>query len=182
MIRKACLFGVLTIACGLLVVSGLVVACDKGSSVGAAPGAAQAVEGSDRTVSKGALTQKGGLCNEERTVSNPDPDSPEWVIWRLYQLALGEDTPANFQAFVQLFPSSRNPRELKEMYWGRMRSTVHKFTTVKPGTPDFVICRSMPVDDGRKYYVVTSDPRQTPPPITVGEVEGKQKIVFLTPF
>jgi len=125
--------------------------------------------------------QKGGLCEENRTVANPEVDSPEWVIWRLYQLALAEDNQTNFQAFVDLFPTSRNPRELKEMYWGRMRNIVHKLI-VQPGKPDYVICRSIATSDGRKYYINTSDIRQTPPPVTVGEVDGKNKILFLTPF
>ena len=160
----------------------LSVGCDKGSSIGAAPSGAQAVTGSERTVSQTALIQKGGLCDENRTVSTPDPDSAEWVIWRLYELALAEDNAANFQAFVQLFPSQRNARDLKEQYWGRIRQNVHKYASVKPGKPDYIVCRSIAVDDGRKYFIVSADPRQTPPPIIVGEAEGRKKIIFLTPF
>lgn len=159
---------------------GLASACDKGSNVGARPTTAGAAKGSEQTVGAASLAQKGGLCEENRTVSKPEPDSAEWVIWRLYELAQAEDNESNFKAFVDLFPTSRNPRELREMFWGRVRNTVHKFT--KPGKPDFVICRSIATSDGRKYYIVTSDLRQTPPPITVGEADGRQKILFLTPF
>lgn len=163
---------------GMLVV---LAACNQGTSVGAKRTEGDAVEGSLRTVSTAALGQRGGLCEENRRVSNPPTDSPEWVIWRLYQLALAPDTDETFQAFTQLFPSSKNVRDLKEMYWGRIRGSVHKYT-VEPGKPDFVICRSIATTDGRKYYVLTSDPRQTPPPITVGEAEGRNRIIFLTPF
>lgn len=157
------------------------IGCNQGTSIGARPTDEAAKTGSDRTVTGNELTQKGGLCDENRRVSKPDAERPEAVIWRLYELSLAPDTEANFQEFVKLFPTSRNPRELRELYWTRMRQTVYKFV-VEAGKPDFVICRSIATSDGRKYYISSSDPRQTPPPITVGEFEGRNKILFLTPF
>ncbi len=154
--------------------------CDKGSSIGASQGTAPSKQGAERTVTSNALAQKGGLCDENRKVSSPDPDSPEWMIWRAYQLALAEDNESNMNSFVQLFPPSKNAREIKEMYWNRLRSSVHKFT--QNGKPDYVICRSIATDQGRKYFINTSDPRQTPPPTIVGEIDGKQRIILLTPF
>jgi hypothetical protein len=155
--------------------------CDKGSTVGASRAVGDAKSASNRTIESEALRQKGGLCDENRRVSKPEVDRPEWVIWRMYELALGPDDDKSFEAFRQLFPSTRNPRELREMFWNRLRTSVHKMT-VEPGKPDFVVCRSIDTDQGRKYYIVTSDPRQSPPPITVGEVEGRNRILFLTPF
>jgi hypothetical protein len=155
--------------------------CNQGTSIGARPTDQAAKAGSERTVTGNELIQKGGLCDENRRISKPDADRPEAVIWRLYEISLGPDTEANFQEFVKLFPSSRNVRELRELYWTRMRQTVHKFV-VEAGKPDFVICRSIETSDGRKYYISSSDPRQTPPPITVGESDGRNKILFLTPF
>lgn len=102
------------------------------------------------------------------------------MIWRAYQLALAEDNESNLNSFIQLFPPSKNAREIKEMYWSRLRTSVHKFT--QNGKPDYVICRSIATDQGRKYFINTSDLRQTPPPTIVGEIDGKQRIILLTPF
>ncbi len=156
-------------------------ACQGTSSIGHNRGEGASASTANRTIGAESLQKGGGLCDQNRRVSHPEPDAPEWPIWRAYELALGPDTDANFEAFRALFPPGENPRELKEMKWSRIRSSVHKFT-VEPGKPDFVICRTMATDQGRKYFIVTSDPRQLPPPITVGEVEGKNRIVFMTPF
>lgn len=155
--------------------------CDKGSTVGASRAVGDAKSASNRTIESEALRQKGGLCDENRRISKPEADRPEWVIWRMYELALGPDDDKSFEAFRQLFPSTLDPRHVKENYWSRVRKSVHKMT-VEPGKPDFIICRSIDTDQGRKYYIVTSDPRQSPPPITVGESEGRNRILFLTPF
>jgi hypothetical protein len=156
-------------------------ACGKGSMVGASHGTAPSVTGAGRTIGGETLQRQGGLCDDNRRISKPELDSQEWVIWRMYELALGPDTDENFDAFRQLFPSSRNTREIREMYWSRMRNIAHKFAAT-PGKPDYVICRTMDIDIGRKYFIVSSDPRQTPPPVTIGESEGKNRILFLTPF
>lgn len=166
---------------GVVVLLVLLCACNQGSSVGARQASDPAKAASNRTVESQALMQKGGLCDENRRVSNPEQGTAEWVIYRLYELALGPDDEASFKAFVDLFPTSRNPRELHDMYWGHIRTSVSKFTPNAPKA-DYVICRSIATDEGRKYYIATSESRQTPPPITVGEVEGRNKILFLTPF
>ncbi len=155
--------------------------CDKGTTIGANRATGESKGASNRTIEGEALKQKGGLCDENRRVSKPEVESREWVIWRAYELAQGPDSDKTFEAFRQLFPSTMNPRELRELFWTRLRTSVHKMT-VEAGKPDYVICRSIETDQGRKYYIVTADPRQTPPPITVGEVEGRNRILFLTPF
>lgn len=167
----------LTLACLAIAWQG----CDKGTSIGANRATAESKGASNRTIEGEALKQKGGLCDENRRISKPEVESPEWVIWRAYELAQGPDSDKSFEAFRQLFPSTMNPRELRELFWTRLRTSVHKMT-VEAGKPDYVICRSIETNQGRKYYIVTADPRQTPPPITVGEVEGRNRIVFLTPF
>ncbi len=155
--------------------------CNRGTSVGARQSVGEAKTGSERGVQAQALMQKGGLCDENRKVSNPEKGTPEWVIYRLYELALGPDDDASFKAFVDLFPTTRNPRELRDMYWQHIRKSVAKFTPDAPKA-DYTICRSSATDEGRKFYIVTSESRQTPPPVTVGEIEGRNKILFLTPF
>jgi len=155
--------------------------CNQGTSVGARQSTGEAKTGSERAVQGQALMQKGGLCDENRRISDPTPGTPEWVIYRLYELALGPDNETAFKAFVDLFPTTRNTRELRDMYWNHIRKSVAKYTPDAPKA-DYVICRSNATDEGRKYYIVTSESRQTPPPITVGEVEGRNKIIFLTPF
>jgi hypothetical protein len=155
--------------------------CKGSSSVGANRGTGASDKAAQRTIAAETLKQKGGLCDDNRRISNPDPDSPEWLIWRAYELAQQPDSDATFAEFRKLFPASHNTRDLRELKWGRIRANVHKFA-VTPGKPDFVICRTMPTDQGTKYYIQTSDPRQTPPPITVGESDGKQRILFFTPF
>ena len=167
-----------SVAVCLLLVLG---ACNQGSSVGARQASDPAKAASNRTVEGQALMQKGGLCDENRRVSSPEQGTPEWVIYRMYELALGPDDEASFQAFADLFPTSRNQRELRDMYWSHIRTSVSKFTPDAPKAT-YVICRSTATDDGRKYYIATSESRQTPPPITVGEIEGRNKILFLTPF
>ena len=159
----------------------LVVACREGTSVGQSRGTAAAKAESEQTVSAGELAQKGGGCDLNKRVVDPPPETAEWVIWRAYQLALGPDDAAAFAAFVALFPPERNQRELKEMYWPRLRANVHKYV-VEPGKPDYVICRSVATDNGRKYFIVSAEPKQMPPPVTIGDIEGRPKIVFLTPF
>ncbi len=165
------------LAAALLLVAG----CGKGTSIGAAPVGAEAPSDSDTLTGKQIL-QKGGLCTEDREVDDPDRDSDEYLIWRLYELALGEDTEEAFQSFRSLFPEQRNTRELREMYWPRLRKNVDKYM-IEPGSPAFRICRIMPSDEGKKYFIQTNDPRQHPPPITIGESDGGQKkILAFTPF
>ena len=157
------------------------VGCNQGTTIGANQAVGENKKEAERTVSGNELRQKGGLCDVNRRVSAPDLASPEGVIWRMYQVAQKPDTEESLKEFVALFPSSKNPREIKENYWGRMRANVHKYV-LEPGKPDFTICRTAHRDDGKMYYIVTKDPRQSPPPITVGPVDGANKIVFLTPF
>ncbi|MBM4343008.1 MAG: hypothetical protein FJ100_06485 [Deltaproteobacteria bacterium] len=167
----ASMFAVLAIAGG----------CNQGTTIGANQAVGESKKEAERTVSGNDLRQKGGLCDVNRRVSNPDPASPEGVIWRMYQIAQKPDTEESLKEFVALFPASKNPREIKENYWARVRANVHKYV-LEPGKPDYTICRTAHRDDGRMYYVVTKDARQSPPPITVGPVDGANKIVFLTPF
>lgn len=155
--------------------------CNRGTTIGANQATAESKKEAERTVSGNELRQKGGLCDLNKRVSNPDPASPEGVIWRMYAAALKPDTEETFKEFVALFPASKNAREIRENYWGRMRSNVGKFV-VEAGKPDYIICRTAYRDDGKMYYIVTKDERQSPPPITVGPVDGQNKIVFLTPF
>ena len=157
------------------------VGCNGATSVGKSRGVGPAKAASEQTVGSNELAQKGGGCELNKRVSDPPVDTAEWVIWRAYQLALGPDDEASFQAFVALFPPDRNQRELREMYWPRLRANVHKYV-VEPGKPDFAICRSVPVENGRKYFIVTAEAQQMPPPVTIGDIEGKPRILFLTPF
>lgn len=168
---------VLAILCALFAVAG----CNGGTTVGKSRGTGPAKAASEQAVGSNELAQKGGGCELNKRVSDPQPDSAEWVIWRAYQLALGPDDEAGFQAFAALFPPERNQRELREMYWPRLRANVHKYI-VEPGKPDYAICRSVAVENGRKYFIVTAEAKQMPPPITVGDIEGKPRILFLTPF
>jgi len=161
--------------------------CSKHTSLGQAPEGAEddddddkGKKGGKQVLSSKKILQKGGLCKDERVVDDPEEGTDEWVIFRMYQLALGKDSPAALDAFAKLYPSKRK-RELKEMYWPRIRKNVHKFMN-EPGEPAFTICRVQKTDRGLKYYIKTSDPKQHPPPITIGEVDGEQRIVFLTPF
>ncbi|MSQ84091.1 MAG: hypothetical protein EXR77_14610 [Myxococcales bacterium] len=165
----------------VLVAACLLLACNQGTTIGSNQSVGEAKQQADRTVSGNELKQKGGLCDINRRVTNPDPTSAEGVIWRLYQVAQKPDTEESFKEFAALFPATKNVREIKENYWGRMRSNVHKFVA-EAGKPDYTICRTAYRDDGKMYYIITKDPRQSPPPITVGLVDGVNKIVFLTPF
>ena len=174
--RAAAIAVLLAVSCGIAAP-----ACNQGTTIGANQGIAESKKEAERTVSGNDLRQKGGLCDLNKRVTAPDPASPEGVIYRMYELAQKPDTEDALRDFVALFPPSKNAREIKENYWGRMRANVHKYV-VEPGKPDYVICRTAYRDEGKMYYVVTSDPRQSPPPITVGQIGGVNKIVFLTPF
>ncbi len=158
--------------------------CSKHTSLGSAPGS-EGGEGDEKddkktSLSSKKLLQKGGLCEDERAVDAPEKGSEEWLIFRMYELALGANTPEAFEEFTKMYPGKR-PRELKELYWPRIRKNVHKFMN-EPGKAGFTICRIAKTDKGNKYFIKTSDPKQHPPPITIGEVDGELKIVFLTPF
>lgn len=163
-------------------------ACQKHTAVGAAPESASDDDDNDKggdkgkkgTLSSKQVLQKGGLCKEDRVVDDPEKGSNEWVIYRLYELALGPNTPEALDELHSLFPGKRK-RELKELYWPRLRKNVHKFMN-EPGKAAYTICRIAKTDKGLKYFIKTSDPKQHPPPITVGEVDGENKIIFLTPF
>jgi hypothetical protein len=162
-------------------------ACSKHTSIGAAPASAQAGDDDDDDDKSGKtklsgkqIMQKGGLCAEDRIVDAPEEGSNEWVIYRVYELALGPNTPEALDELHGLFPSKRK-RELKELYWPRLRKNVHKFMN-EPGKAAYTICRIAKTDKGTKYFIKTSDPKQHPPPITVGDVDGENKIIFLTPF
>lgn len=178
-------------ACALwfLICATLAAGCGKHTSIGSAPESAEDDEGDEggdkagkkkTTLSSKQILQKGGLCADERIVEDPEKGTDEWVIYRLYELALGPDTPEALDEFAKLFPSKRK-RELKEMYWPRLRRNVNKFMN-EPGQAAYTICRIAKTDRGQKYFIKTSDPKQHPPPITIGEVDGEQKIIFFTPF
>lgn len=170
---------------GLTLLAALTAGCDKGTSMGAPPSGASE-EGNTKEASGSTLTakqilQKGGLCSEDRAVTEAEEGSEEWVILRVYQLALGPNDEASFKAFRALFPDDRNTRQIKEMYWPRIRKNVAKYMN-EPGKAGYTICRIMPTDRGRKYYIKTNDPRQHPPPIEIGERDGENKLLSFTPF
>ena len=161
--------------------------CQKHTSIGKAPSSVDDDEGKDdkekgddKTLTGKQILQKGGLCKDNRVIEDPEKGSAEWVIFRLYELSLGPNTPEAIDELHKLFPGKRK-RELKEMYWPRLRRNVHKFMN-EPGKAAYTICRTAKTDKGTKYFIKTSDPKQHPPPITVGEVDGENKIIFLTPF
>ena len=89
--------------------------CERGVEVRPLHGGGAEAPSENDTLSGKQILQKGGLCSEDREVDDPDPDSDEYLIWRLYELALGEDTEEAFQSFRKLFPEQRNTRELREM-------------------------------------------------------------------
>ena len=158
------------------------VGCNKGTSVGTARGGKSgASKGETDTLSAKQILQKGGLCDEDRKVTEAEEGSDEWVILRVYELALGPSSEQSFDDFRALFPESRNTRQIKEMYWPRIRKNVHKYM-IEPGEAGFVICRTIATDRGRKYYIKSTDPRQHPPPIEIGERDGSKKVLAFTPF
>ncbi len=154
--------------------------CGTGTSLGKARGGTSKTKDKD-TLSAKQILQKGGLCKEDRQVDEAEKGSEEWVILRIYELALGADTDEAFDEFRALFPDGRNARQLKEMYWPRIRKNVHKYMN-EPGEVGYTICRTMATDRGRKFYIKSNDPRQFPPPIEIGERDGEKKILAFTPF
>ena len=167
-----------TAAVLLLVLPG----CNKGTSVGSARGGKGGASKSESdTLSAKQILQKGGLCDEDREVTEAPEGTDDWVILRLYQLALGPSSEEAFESFRALFPESRNTRQIKEMYWPRIRKNVHKYM-IEPGEAGFVICRTIATDRGRKYYIKSTDPRQHPPPIEIGDSDGSKKVLAFTPF
>lgn len=162
----------------------LALTCASGcreTAIGKARGDPSAPSTDTDTLSAKQILQKGGVCDLDEIVDEPELDSDEWIIFRLYELALAENTEENFQAFRALFPEQRNTRQIREMYWTRARQNVHKFMN-EPGKAGYTICRRVIADDGIKYYIKTSDKRQHPPPLTIGEADGKRKITAFTPF
>lgn len=153
--------------------------CRPTTTVGSSQAVGDSKKAAEQTVSSNQLKQKGGLCDLNKRITGPT--GPEGVIWRMYQVAQEPDGEESFARFAALFPSTKNVREIRENYWQRVRTNVKKYL-VEPPKPDFVVCRTAYRDDGTMYYIVTSDPRQSPPPITVGPADGTDKIVFLTPF
>jgi hypothetical protein len=155
--------------------------CNQGSNVGSSRAVGASKQEAGKTVEAKQLMQRGGVCEVNRRVSNPPPDSPEWVIWRMYQVAMEPDTDETFEKFLALFPQGTDRRHVRETYWGRVRKNVGKFA-VEAGKADFVICRTTPRDNGVAYYINSADPRQYPPPIVIGQADGGHRIVHLTPF
>jgi len=128
-----------------------------------------------------ALKAAGGVCDVNEVIKNPPPARPEWIIAELYKISLDPNEEAAFKRFRALFRADVNERDLKENYWGRMRKNVLKYVA-SAEDPSFTVCRKIPVDDGTKFFIKTNDPRQAPPPVTVGKVGNDWKIFFLTPF
>ncbi len=158
--------------------------CGKGSSMGAPRGSTSSDKEEGKDVLSGKqILQKGGLCSLDKEVDPDDVEkgSDEEMILKLYTYALAKNDDATFKKFRALFPDSMNTRAIKENYWGRIRKNVHKFMT-EPGEPGYTICRKMTTDKGIKYFIKSNDPRQHPPPIVVGEVDGEKKILTFTPF
>ena len=162
-----------------LAVLALAMGCRPTTTIGANQAVGESKQAADQTVSSNQLKQKGGICDLNKRVTGPE--GPEGVIWRMYQIALEPDSEETFAKFAALFPSTKNVRDIRENYWQRVRNNMRKYQ-VEPPKPDFVICRKAYRDDGTMFYIITSDPRQSPPPITVGPADGTDKIVFLTPF
>ncbi|HAN30296.1 MAG TPA: hypothetical protein DCQ06_01740 [Myxococcales bacterium] len=159
----------------------LALGCNKGTSTGAAP---KSVSGIEKDVLSGKqIMQKGGLCalDEEVTPGDPEPGSDEEMLLQLYTYALAKDEKKAFEGFRKLFPDSANTRFIRDDYWVRTRRNIDKFM-IEPGEPGFIICRKAKTDRGTKYYIKSNDPRQHPPPITIGEDDGERKIIGYTPF
>ena len=157
----------------------LAAGCRPTTTIGANQAVGESKQAAEQTVSSTQLKQKGGMCDLNQRVTGPG--GPEGVIWRMNQIAMEPDSEETFAKFAALFPSTKNVRDIRENYWQRVRTNLRKYQ-VEPPKPDFVICRKAYRDDGTMYYIITSDPRQSPPPITVGPADGTDKIVFLTPF
>jgi len=172
----------------LLLLTMLSGGCKGGTSVGArpsaerasAPSAAADTSGAAATVSGSQLAQEGGLCDVNRTVRSPEPDTAEWVIWRAYVLAQQPDNDQTFGEFVALFPAGKDPRQIREFYWNNLRKNVGKYV-LAPGGGDFVICRTVAKSDGTQYYIRPSGTSH-PPPLRVGKIDGAWKFTFFTPF
>lgn len=165
--------------------------CKGATSVGERPSAggglsvagqadAAPTSGAAATVSAGQLAQEGGLCDVNRTVRSPEPDTAEWVISRAYVLAQQPDNDQTFGEFVALFPAGKDPRQIREFYWNNLRKNVGKYV-LAPGGGDFVICRTVAKSDGTQYYIRPSGTSH-PPPLRVGKVDGAWKFTFFTPF
>jgi hypothetical protein len=170
----------------MMTIALLVMGCGKGTYLGAAPEGAEETASKEKaagtgTLSSDQLLQKGGRCDVDREVIDPESGTDEWLIYRLYELALGEDTKEAFEAFRALFPSYRNARDIKENYWQRIRKNVHNYL-IDPGEPGYTICRIRSTDKGKKYYITPKKKSQYPVPIEVGEDDGELKILKFTPF
>jgi hypothetical protein len=170
----------LLLACAALLLV-VLAACQPTTTVGARRSVGEAKSESQQTLTAEQIKQKGGLCEAERAVNDPDSDSPEWVIWQAYTLAQGPDTDGQFQQFLALFPKGKDPKQIKEFYWNHLRSNVGKYVTT-PNKGDFVICRTMAKSDGTQYYIKPRSAEFSAPPMRVGEVDGSWKFTFFTPF
>ena len=164
----------------------LIVGCSKGTFLGAAPEGAEETATEEKssgsgTLSSDQLLQKGGRCDVDRQVTDPEGGTDEWLIYRLYELALGEDNKEAFEAFRALFPSYRNTRDIKENYWQRIRKNVHNYL-IEPDDPGYTICRIRSTDKGKKYYITPKKKSQYPVPIEIGDDNGELKILKFTPF
>lgn len=171
------------LACAMLLGCATLGGCEKGTSIGAAPAADDDRAGAGgKKVSSDRLKQRGGLCDVNKLVEEPDPGSDHWVIQQLYKHALAEDEDAAFDAFFALLRDGENKRFQRQTIWPRVRKNAHKFVVDKDKV-SYRICRQLETPKGMKYFIKSNDPKQHPPPIIVGpDDEGRKRILFLTPF
>ncbi len=118
-------------------------------------------------------------CPSGRTVREPAPDSPEAVVLRLYVAALRPDDETAFEAFFAEFSPKHDKEWVRKQYWPRVRQHVAKYVP-DPQQPTYRICREETIDGGQKFYIRSSDPLKSHPPILLKQVDGKWKVDFFT--
>ncbi len=109
--------------------------------------------------------------------------TPEGVIWKLYEAALGDDSDEGFKKFFGLLEAERNSNEkfIRDQHWPRFRKRVKTYVKDE-NDPSFIVCREVKRgDDETKVFVFSNDPNKGPTPYPMKKVNGEWRISMFTP-
>ena len=123
-------------------------------------------------------------CESTKVIDKPADDTPEWVIWKLYQHVLGainqpEKDEEYFQKFYMMFRDAHKESWVKSQYWPRVKQHIPKYTRNNKDSA-FIVCKVIKKNPkSAKFFIKSFSPKKSNHPITVQkESEGWQVDFF----
>ena len=140
------------------------------------------------TGSSGKRVQLDPRCELDQLISDPKPDTPDFVIYTMLEAASaaaeGKDEAGNFQKFFAQFMDGTEERRVKEDFWGRAKKYAPKYLQQDASQGvQYKICERRDEANGEiKIFIQSLDKQKSNPPIRLKkDATGAWKVTFYTP-